>query len=355
MTCIDYDKKVCSGYPFELYHATTNKQSVCKGGLRPSFEIGAVGLGGKPNKEDPTISFTVDRLIATEIAKDLKTFVNIMNGTYTPENIAKKLDESDEKEYLRIGDGKPFVSEDGAYYYTELPILPSKLWKLSVENPDAEFIHEKKVKKIEREDPLASTEPKYYETDEVAYEYDKLKKGLVKIQPRIYNQEKLIGKTLTEIRKIDPKAEPCYFNRNPKPDEELNCVMRTGTEHEKRKTLYDFWRKYYLPLRDTYGGMHDPKFMMRNETLKKVSGLDGDGVGIFKVDAYLPEKCVVYTRGGKQVCSSNTLVENDFDLSEHEGIRKGEDINKEIRISRERFTSLEEIPIEPPKLKKIEL
>lgn len=127
--CIDFDKPVASGYRHLLYHATVDKHAVCNSGLKSSCEVGSRGLGQAVcDEENPMISFTTDRNIGVEIAKDLRTMINIANATYTARNIAESLDIVDSEGAVKNSKGKA--------YQLSLAEKPAEIFRITVQHPE---------------------------------------------------------------------------------------------------------------------------------------------------------------------------------------------------------------------------
>jgi len=354
-SCADYNKPVASGYPITLYHATINKHSVCEKGLLPSCKVGASGLGQLTSDCDTTISFTPDKILAMEIAKDLRTYVNIANGTYNAHNIAEKLDDVDIE-------GK-FFDFGGELYRHDINDTPSNIWKRTVSDPDMDLLLKRAIQREAKQKPWTRFTPETIESMKPSlqreattakFKFASLKKGLVENhysenlqRTEDYDSERL---TLGEYRKKynDPRATTCFayegeHDYNQDLDEGTVLRHANGTKDEQQRVLFRLWRDNYLPVRQYLKGRHDPWFSI---TLKPsdIKHLKEDDVGLFQVSAYFPHKNF---RGRDDVFvrSKRSKQKNDFEIENNEAISyKGEKINKEIKIGRDRFTKLKEIP-----------
>lgn len=334
--CEGFDKSVASGYRQFLYHATVDRSAVCKTGLKPSCEVGAHGLGQLTGECDPTISFTIDRNIGVEIAKDLRTFINIANGTYTAANITENLDRVDDEGALK-------TDKAGKVHQKALAEKPSEIFRMAVADPD---LFRKIAEQRKRRDPLYKgwTPPSDADGERQWYNFEMLKRGLVE---KILREER----SLDAIRRKDVKAMPCSWRQDTPTNRKVWCAMITGTRDEQQKALFDMWRDY-LELRQLLGGRHNPWFSIALR-LSDLKGRKAGDVGLFQVDAFFPTECVWYGQGSSGICLGKDAkwIENDLDVKPGVGMdqSRAEDRNKEVRITRDRFTRLREIPIRSTK------
>lgn len=289
--CFDDDKKVASGYPIKLYHATTDKKGICDVGIQPSSKIKTRALGQLNTEGVETISFTVDKDIAVDIAKDLQTAINIMNKKITPLNISNKLNKTDD-EYIK------YENKEG--YGGRLVKVKDK----SID-PDGEF----------------------YEFDgkpELFYDMAKGKKYYRQIMmkpSKIWNIISILNKD-----KLD----------------DLISKYKSNTETEEDVVqFFRIWSDSYLSNRENQGGRHNPIFSI-SANPKSLIGLYSKNVGLYEYTGYFPSKCIDIGRYN-YICSNKKWKKNDYDVEypklntiemEDKYYKRGEDENKEIKVSR---------------------
>ena len=292
--CKDFDKPVASGYPVKLYHATVDIDGVCDNGLLPSCAVEKSALGQIVCDNNPLISFTYDKQIAFDIAKDLKTLIQIVNGEITPDNIREKLDEVD--------DEGSFITGKSHWIFTDTKPDPSAKYDVY---PHAEGVYALQL-----------------EPDKMYY------KEMDNPPSKIWDKMIEDGDFELWIDQIKDESE---------------------TEEMRLKIFFDLWR-HYLKLRDKYGGRHDPWFAVSSRP-QTLNGIKPSDVGVVEVDAFLRTGCVkLHKRNSydEYRCFDVNWKENDFTYDDPRQViwsEGGEMINKEVRIPRERFTKLKVLPI----------
>ena len=292
--CMDYKKRVSSGYPITLYHATTDKNSVCEEGLKPSYQVERSALGQFSSNDDNFISFTITKKIAINIAKDLINLIKIINEKITFDNIEGELDKSDDE-------GK---------------IIINKNYSVVV-------------------DEKTDVEGTYIQSPFNKNEY------IYKLNPKkIYYQE--LSKKPSEIWKDVIKKEK---EKSDKWYEHVK-VKDTSKREKEIMVLFDLWRKY-LGLRELIGGRHDCWFAQSSNPLT-LKGLKPSDVGICQVKAFLESNTIEFSDSSTYYFEAE-YKKNDFeyksDLKISSFSLKGEVRNLEVRIPKERFTDLKLIPI----------
>lgn len=296
--CSEEREFLASGYPYILYHATIDRNSVCTTGLKPSCEVRKKALG-QIICEVPTISFTCDLQIGIDIAKDLRTLIAIANNDITNDNIKYELNRRDNEGRIHLG-------LQHWQYINEKPILDGEYREIEINGKKELFLKLNKHKKY----------------------YIPLNKEPSKIWDNIKDRETHLDK------------DKYYF------------------EDYEQGRLYELWAREYLKERELLGGRHDCWFSVSSNPAS-MKGLKESDVGLFKVLAFLPYPNITfvpkksqfkkYLQGLYVVKSEGKWVKNEGELKVNStNFNIGEFSNLEIKISRERFKDLVEIPIEYP-------
>lgn len=293
--CIDFNKPMENvdnpeWERVDLYHATVDKHGVCKYGLQPACNAPRCGLGtGVQTRK--LVSFTLQQKIAKRIAKDLRTMVNIANGSITPDNICQTLDQIDVN---------PRIANKGA----------CDVWQRFTRPPsDSSFSSSQQ---------------------EVNEAWEMLKQGWVEVDYRMFGHESYTKIPLHQWKDdYDTFKLPIYYQLRDKGNTtHAASVYVKGTPIQQRQALYDLWRKY-LRDRETDLDIPNPVFT-EDVSMNLLKDLSARDVGIVKVDAMIPNDHLRrYMR--------------DEDDQLHMGFQYfGADIhNDEIRLDRKYFTQLQ--------------
>lgn len=296
--CKDYNRDKTEGFTVPLFHATTDKQSVCLEGLKPRCELkGKCGLGGGP---DDTVSFTTNPLLAGNIAKDLQTMVGIANGTITFKTIEEWLDKQDKTEGMTI--------------------TPSKLWNQAVRGEykplDLSVIN---TRYIDHFDQLLKGFR--YEYGGILYTNKDWKKKYPN-QKIDYNTE--INRDMKEFMEKHGETSPV------KSDAYIEM-----TPNDEKDALFDLWRNNYLTSRGhkSARGRENPYFWGGPHVLKGVEHLDIDDTAVVEVEGSIHEplnKILSYLSYNPDY--RNTIREHGWDYAS--GL-------EEIRLNPRRFNKLQ--------------
>jgi hypothetical protein len=283
--CRDFNKPIDEGFPIPLYHATTDKEKVCKLGLKPRCELdGKCGLGGGSTD---LVSFTTDLDLAKDLAKDLETVVNIANGTINWNNYCERLNEVDQKEGMKKSPCELFEEELRKKFYLEREM-----------SGELRRRRERQLEMLKKgyggDSGLPITREEWLETVafyELEGQSDEVKRVTIgDLQKRGY---KVIFEDEWELVKPEHEVYQTVFYELP-PD-------------EKQEKLYDVYHLPYLWQRQFSGGRPNPVFF--GIRLKKLKHLKKDDVGVVEVEGHIPTK-IQHQLGGLFASQSINSLED---------------------------------------------
>ncbi|KKN25369.1 hypothetical protein LCGC14_0885760 [marine sediment metagenome] len=309
----------------ELYHVTSDLESVCKEGLKPRCEIdNSCGLGGG---RDDLVSFTYDRKAADIIYEGLEDLLDISKGDLDWESIEGYVKSE------RLFKDK-YKGKNGLDLWNDLfkEWIKNK-YDFYGKNEEDEYKQESLFRYRSYANPKTVEE---WETYLKKHEYHGENIG------KCYVDEGWVKRITKKMDFHRRKGNLPQLKEMEKfIDENKYDQIKCENIAQSRDDLFDLYRMHYLWDRGKYGGRFDPLFW--GVGIENFEGKEQSDLGIIKVKGYLPHSINVL-KTHKKLCDTASYVsEVHLDIIKPPSniYEMCGSVLNEIRLRKDRFNKLE--------------